>query len=641
MDFAPRVEYFSGALELDMRQRISRRASEGYGNDIYFDSSTERLRLDMLGYVYHPRFLIFQAGGAVGLLQSSSDLSGTSTRASHTFNDYNIDATFLPEHPYHLELFTRQQNGAQTPFTVENMTISSQGAIFGYKQRPLFLNLSAISTSYDRSSGWSDAMQYNAAGSHVLGPMTNSAGYSRTDTTTSQGLQSVRTDSHFSNTIGISTVSLTSSVGTGRQRQSSPADVSLLDTDTSLWSEHLIARLPLNFTLDGLHDYRNDETTTGDTSVPALQTNMFTKTTTDSVAITHSLYSSLRTSYSAARTAIQSENGDYDSLLQVFALNYAKKIPGGDLHTGYSFQDVVVTRKGTAAIVNEGHQSAVPGVFALNNPAANAATVTILVRDPNPPQDLVALTVNVNYTVQQLGNTVQIAIVSLPASINPPATSYSFVVSYFLLPNDSEIDIKTNSFNLGFNLFDGMFSPYASYSTSTQNVISGSLPGNISDTISITYGYSVQIQPFRFLMERTDFRSDFSPYRSLRTLIEYRQAFEQDIDVTAHLAQHKTDHQATITSAGFEEKMTSAGLTAHKALPRMNIDLFMEGNYTVLDVASVTSTNYTLNPSLRWHVGKLDVSAIATRSYSESVGPLGKSTNEEDAYFLFVSRKLF
>ena len=239
-----------------------------------------------------------------------------------------------------------------------------------------------------------------------------------------------------------------------------------------------------------------------------------------------------------------------------------------------------------------------------------------MVRNPNPPQDLVTLTINVNYTVQQFGNTLQITVLNLPASINPPAPNYDFLVTYMLLPDESQTDMKTNTFNLGFSLFNGLFGPYASYSRSDLTVVSGTFSGGDTTTITKTYGFTVQRRPFTFYLERTDYESASNPYRSLRTAAEYRQVLSEDTDVLARLSYYQIEHLATDVSNDFFERTTSAEVTGHKAYPHENLDLFAGGIYTLIEVTGITSQNCTVNASLRWHMGKLDVVATASRTYS-------------------------
>ena len=643
LDFIPRLEYLTGSLELDMQRRDFKTTVGNRTTEIVYDASVEKMRFDGDGYVYHPRFLLFHLGGAAGLIQDYSTIQGGTAKENHGFDEYNVDVTLLPEHPYNLELFVRQQIGASMPFTPQSMTTFSEGALFRYKQRPLTFHLDAIYTSYERGSGWNDSKQYDAVGSYQLGPTTNDAGYNRTDTTTSQGEETIRTYSYFNNTIGFDPVFLTSNVGSGRQDQSDLIAGQVIETDTTVWSERLTAQLPYNLSLNAEHDYRNEDITTSYTTLSLPPAKTFNKNTINSLTLTHQLYNSLRTVYFASDQTIQTQTGEQDSSQQMLSFNYTKNIPNGTFRAGFSYQDLLSTRKGAATLLNEPHRGipAPGGFFSINNPAVDISTIVVTIKDPAavPPMNPVTMS-STDYIVQQFGTSVQIQITNVPI---PTSTNglYDFEVTYALLPFNSETDTKTKSFNLGLYLFEGLFGPYFSYTTSDLKVLSGTFPGGDTLTVTKTFGYSVQRKPFTFLMERTDNQSVFNPYRSLRGSMEYQEAVTEDTEVIALLSVNRINHLATEISKSVYAKTTTTEVTVHKVFARANFHLFVGGNYTVIDETGLNTKNYTLNTNLQWHIGKLDVSAIGSKTYSVSVYAAGRETAEQDAYYLTVSRRIF
>ncbi len=648
MDFFPSVEYVTGSLELDMQQRAYKTTTVNTSTETSMRSITEKIRLDSYGYMYHPRFLLFQLGGAAGLIQDSTTTGGALAGKNHGFDEYNADVMLLPEHPYKLELFTRKQMGAPMPFSPESVVNTTEGAIFSYKQKPLFLHFDTIDTSYERGSNWSDAKQNDASGTLFIGPTTNTASYQQINTTTAQGETAFSTYSYFNNTLRLRALSLNSQVSKQHQSQTSSAEMPTIGTDRSVWYEHLDARLPYNLSLYAEHNYRREENTTEQPLPSSPEMTVFNKDTLDSVNIEHQLYNSLRTRYNASERKRRSTSGNADSTQQGLSISYAKLIPGGGFSVGCSFLDILDTRTGAANILNEAHsQVLVPGVFMLYNQAVDLSTITVMLQDPNPPQNLVTLTLNVNYTIQQFGNAVQITILNLPPAINPPTPNnlYDFVVSYVLAQNNLQAETKNKSINLSFSLFDGLFGPYFSYSTSDFKVISGTFPGGDNVTRTITYGYSVHRKPFTFQLEHTDFQSMINPYRSLRASTDYQQLLTADTEVIARLSFYKTERFATEFSSSSLDQATIAEVTAIKRFPYENLELFGGGIYTVNEVIGMTTKNYTLNTSLKWHIGKLDVYASGSKTYSISVATSGKQSSkqsfEQDAYYLIVSRKIF
>jgi hypothetical protein len=648
MNFFPSVDYITGSLELDMVQRDYKTTTVNTSSETSLRSFTEKIRIDTYGYVYHPRFMVFQLGGSAGLIQDSTTNTGLASGKNHGFNEYDADIMLLPEHRYNLELFTRKQMGAPMAFSPESTVNSSEGAIFRYKQRPFLLHLSALDSSYERGSAWSDAKQYDAAGTYFLGPTTNTLSYQLIDTTTSQGETAFSTYSYFNNTFKLSSVTLKSQVSAMRQAQDSFADMPAIGVDRSEWYERLDAQLPLNVSLYAEHNYRKQENTSVQSLPASPESTVFEKDSLDFLTLQHQLYNSLRTAYNASEKKNRSTAGDQSSTTQGLSFNYTKNIPGGIFNAGCGFQDTVMTRTGAANILNEAHaQVLVPGVFLLYNQAVDPSTITVMVKDPNPPQNLISLTLNVNYTIQQFGNAVQITVLNLPPAINPPTLNnlYDFVVSYALARNDSQTDTKDKTINFSFSLFDGLFGPYYSYSTSDLKVISGTYPGGDTYSKNVTYGYSVKRKPFLFVLERTDYQSPTSPYRSIRASTDYQQLLTPDTDITARLTYNKTEHFATYISSGSLDKTTSMEISAHKVFPYDNLELFGGGIYTVNEVTGMTTDNYTLSASLKWHVGKLDVYASGSKTYSVSVATSGnqssKQLSEQDSYYLVVSRKIF
>jgi hypothetical protein len=249
--------------------------------------------------------------------------------------------------------------------------------------------------------------------------------------------------------------------------------------------------------------------------------------------------------------------------------------------------------------------------------------------------------------VLNLGNILEIAVVSLPAFINPPAPpadSFEFLVAYSLQANDSIMETVNNGFNLGFTLLDGLFNPYYSHFTSRQELVEGTVPGGPDATTSDTFGYTVQKQPFMFLAEYTDFRSRLSPSRTLKTFTDYREFISQDVDVSARLSFNYVTHGAVENvqnGRAFSEKITGLDATIHRVYPREKLNLFAGASITDRRVINAIARTYALNTSLTWHVGRLDVAASASKGYTTSAGTISHQTIESTAYSLTVSRKLF
>jgi hypothetical protein len=640
MSFIPTVENTEGSLEWDMR-RIDTRMTTGFG---YYNTSLfqsiERLRLSADGYVYHPLLMTYRVAGALGLDQGYYYTSLANNYGSpHVFDEYDVSTTLLPEMPYNLTLFARRAVEPVSPTDPQSTLSASRGALFRYRQIPFTLNLSAISQSLETSTSTYDSKQYSAGGTYVIGPTTNALNYSQGDSVTSQGTQAVRTASSFNNGIGFKAVSLSSSVGQDRQRQTNPATGSL-DTDSSAWSERLHMDLPFNVSVDAQHDYRKDVLTTENLSQTP-EPGAFNDTNTDTVSISQLLYRNLRTTLSAYKSSSRTTGGDSDSSQQMLAFSYMRNLPkGGSLNADYSIQDMTFTWTGTPAITNEKHTTVVPGTFVLSSSFADPSTIIVLVTDP-ATQNLVLLTNNVNYQVLQFGTVVQITILSLPASfVFPPGTAYDFTITYFLLSLEAETETRTNAIHLGLTLFSGLVSPFFGYTTED---ITNSSGGSTSKDLvtTTTYGFAARLAPYAMYAEVTDYKSRLSPRRSLDTWAEYRQALTAYTDVMARLSYNETLRPPTELSKEYAERIYILNVSAHKSFPHDNLNLFIGGSYTERRITGISSTSYSIQPSLQWHVGLLDVTASASKTYTASDGINGKQYYEQDTYNLIVSRKLW
>jgi len=637
----PRVEGVNGSLELTMEHRENRTTSGNFETRSVLDSNLERVKLGADGYVYHPGFMLFGVSGGAGLTQGSYTSDNRTQKTSQFFDEYELKTLLLPKHPYNLELFTRRRIAPVYPLSPERTITSSQGAIFHYRKRPLALYLSAVSQSIERRDSL-DTKQYSGGASYWIGPLRNTAGYTLTDSSTSQGTRAVRTTSFFRNVFKLSDVTLESNVQSVRQRQTNPkSTTSSIWVYSSEWKEQLNVLLPLNFAAYLAHDYSRDVTMAEQTQPSFASTELFNRFSKDSFLITHMLYKSLRSSYGANKLWTQSTGGDSKGTEETLAFAYNKNIPAGTLDAGYSIQNRLYTRSGTVTIVNEHHTAPASGVgsFFLDNQLVDQSTIVVMVTDPGNNQ-LVLLALGTNYDVQRVGNTLQIYNLILPGSI-VVLPSYDFLVIYSLLPNDTTIKIRGESFNLGFVLFDGFFHPYYSRSTVDQKIVTGAVADGNDNSITTTYGAIVHKSAVTLTNEFVECQSDRNPFRSKTTSVNYRQSIREDVDIGALLSHSEIERPATEDSREYFENTNMLTITAHKAYVNARLNFSAGGSYQEKRLTGGRSESYSFNPSMTWRVGQVDITAFITQTYTVVAGEKNKQTIQESAYYLTVSRTLF
>jgi hypothetical protein len=644
--FVPTLLDYDGDVEIGMTSETNENTSGGSGLKTSDTTAMERLRLVTTGYIYHPRFILFRLGGAGGFLQE--DFESTSSAASHTArsaNEYEVRTFILPEHPYNLELYTLQRSPLiKGRFSQTTPRSRERGAIFRYTRRPLFAEMSATENTTTGLFSYT-AKTYRGNIGHYLGPFFNSAGYARTESTTSQNVQTTRNDSFFNNQFNLSFLTLNSRFETDRQEQEDPL-AAPVNTETVSWIEQLNSELPGNLNAAASYNLLKDTRTTEQT-VSSPESMLFSKSDNARLTLSHRLYSSLRTNYNVNYVSAESTGGDTRTASQSLTSAYTKKIPIGRFLAGINLSNSRSEIRGAPVVVREAH--ALPGpivsgvTFFLNAQPVDETTIDLRVKDPLSG-NLIPMTLGPNYQINKFGNTVQIVVLSLPSPVDQNlSVTYEFHASYSLIPSNVAFETRTEGYNLKFELFDNLLSPYYSHTSTIQEVVSGSLPGGPDSLTLETVGVIVQKMPYIFTTEYDSARSRLNPYRTWKTMAEYRKNMTEAMNITARISRTYSTYPEAIAwqgTKGYAEKITRADATLQKSFPRRNLDLFVGGSYFDRS-SSINSTGYSLNATLSWRIGRLTANLGAIINDSYSTLPTGKQTLNYEYYYLTLTRKLF
>ncbi len=643
--FIPVLSDYDGDVEIGMTSETNENTYGGSGLKTSDTTAMERLRLVTTGYIYHPRFILFRLGGAGGFLQE--DFESTASAASHTTrsaNEYEVRTFILPEHPYNLELYTLQRSPLiKGRFSQATPRSRERGAIFRYTRRPLFAEMSVTENTTSGLFSYT-AKTYRGNIGHYLGPFFNSAGYAHTESTTSQNVRTTRNDSFLSNQFNLSFLTLNSRFEADRQKQEDPL-AAPVDTETVSWIEQLNTELPGNLNAAASYNLLKDTRTTEQT-VSSPESALFNKSDNAGFTLTHRLYNSLRTNYNVNYVSAESTGGDTRTTSQSLTSAYTKKIPTGTFLAGVNLSNSRSEIRGAPVVVREVH--ALPGPivsgvnFFLNAQPVDETTIDLWVKDPLSG-NLVPMTLGPNYQISKIGNTVQIVVLSLPSPVDPNLPSYEFLVSYSLIPGNVEFETRTEGYNLKFELFDNLLSPYYSHTSTIQEVLSGSLPGGPDSLTLETVGVIVQKMPYIVTTEYDGARSRLNPYRSWKNMAEYRKNMAEATSMTARISRTYSTYPVAIAwqgTRGYTEKTTRADVTLQKSFPRKNLDLFVGGSY--FDNSSfINSTGYSLSATLSWRIGRLTANLGAIINDSYSTLPTGKQTLNYEYYYLTLTRKLF
>ena len=652
LTFFPRLLNTQGDLELSMNASSSDFQQGGVG---YRTSSTyfqEKVNLAADGYIYHPRFQLFLARVSGALNQGSQwggSGSGTSGGASDgqwrstATMDYELRTIFLPEHPYNLELFAlhREPSGASYFWQRLNATVDQQGANFNYRQKPYFFHAGYYQQTVESPSSTTETKTYRANGSYIGKVMTHSASYGHTDSDSSQTGHGTRETYAYNNLIRLSGSSLDSRYDGSLSDQQQRPDTTLR-TRQNNWTELLTVPLPWNFGFDASFrsTTQTDRTEAEGSGQPAVElSNRYSNTT---VNLNHRLYQSLTTHYGHTDSTIRSSTGELDTRSDFLNGTYVKLIPTGRLTAGVQFGRTLTDRKGTPYILDEVHAAPLLGSFLLNLQNVITDSITVRVKDP-VTAELVTMPTS-NYLVDQLGTSVRITVLSVfPAATSPnPSYLYEFHTDYSL-SDQAMIETTTKGYSLRADLWENLLSPYYSFVTSDQEVLSGSIPGGPEHYENETIGVASEAGPYSGSVERQWYRSDLNPWESWRARAQYRKPAGEDTNVTVSLYYLRTDHLTSSRfpdSTEYRDTVTGTDVMLSTRFPMEHASLSLTSSYYQTR-STIDSSTFMFNAYGNWQLGLLTVSGGAQISRLKSMPPSGDVVYDTQYYYVTVSRKLF
>lgn len=646
--FIPKITDYSAFIELDTTYELDEDTVSGRTSkrtDLFLK---QILDFSAMGYVYHPRFIVFSLRLGIGLKEEDFTSGGTSTYSTGTSDEYDFRAMVLPEHPYNLELFSfKLEPLAKGGFSSESsQSVSySKGAIFRYKRKPYFLNVHYLNNSGESTSSTYETSKYGFLGTYYKerkggNTYSFSASYDH-QTSDSSGSSGTSNEAALTNSLALKLFRLSSGLTYHDSKQDSGVHQLSISGNGYSWTERGQVNLPWNLSAD-ISSGLNKESV--ETSAPSMETTDVSNTTKSAAfSLRHKLYESLLSSYSLGYGSVDSESGGSSSLSQGLAFAYKKKIPGGLLRANFSISRSNNDSEGVLSIVNETHSSVqIPGRFTLDNDDVNIGTIIVWLRSPIVPGELVLLQQNVDYVITPFGKSAQIEIINLPAQFSVPG-SYDFNVSYDLNKRNARFQTDNLSYSIGFDLFRGRFSPYYNHTETEQTLLEGSVdfvPVNMStDAI----GFLLTMRPFTLNAEYHKIDSNINPSKGWKADVNYNDNIFQNTQLQAGATYSSTEYPegaSQISDNGYTDKLWALSVGVQQRIPRRNMFLFLGGSYTQLEGLGETTT-YSLNSSFVWKIGRLFITAGGNAGFSDS--NINGIQNERSIqnYYLTVQRKLF
>ncbi|HTZ17606.1 MAG TPA: hypothetical protein VMB78_04125, partial [Dissulfurispiraceae bacterium] len=664
------VTTFFGTARADMNQFIPRTYENGADIEVTATRETdsfkggggtvktsdlfirEKLSLYSEGYSYDPRFVQYHLMVATALKQenftdSASGFSGSS-RTNASALEYDVKLYILPEHPYKLNLFMsrleplyRQEFATQT-----NNIDSNRGAVFSYRQKPYFLNLSYIENITENSQSRSDVRTLSGSGTYykefISGRKVSlSLSYDHSDFSSMSLFKGTSNIYGLNSTVDLKRALLETNFSktTFHQEDSSgPAD-----SDNLLWRERLSIFLPLNFKSVLTYQYQKNANSFGSAAVSSSSAISDTDKSIE-VDIIHKLYQSLDSVLILLRDSKTSSLGDITQTSYALTESYSKRIPWGTFLSGVSISRAVTDSTGTISIVNEPHSGImVPGSFILSSQNPDPSTIRVYLKDPLPPFEPILLEEVTNYTVTPVGNTFQITITNLPPPF-VPVGNFDFTVSYSLTSGNFKLQTNSYGFNAGANLFESLVNPYISYVSTSSKVLQGIFPGGPVDERYSTIGVTIQKLPFRVLAEYQKLQSNINPYTQWKGEINCTTPVTETSRiylVASYTRKNYPVGSSLLEQQPYTEMTETVSANVQKQFFQRSLVLTAGGAYSAFQ-GLVKSTAFSLNTSLEWKIGKIFVGIGASGYMAKSEGS-GTLQNERDHqyYYVNIKRKIF
>lgn len=649
-DFLPRswengaiFEVF-GSYESDDNDR----ASQPFGwNDTFL---REKVTLFSNGYVYHPRFLQYQASLAGALKQEDYGASYLEPLGwTHDSGvEYDARLFFLAEHPYNLELFALRYEPLlkEQASTRHDSVESSRGAFFQYRRKPYLFHSKYSVDTIDSGTVTTDIARLGADGEYFKrysngNQLSFTGAYNPSRSETTQGLTTDTTQSLLGNLIDLKRVRLSSNVTRNDFDQDSPLS-GAFSSDQLSWYELLNVYFPHHLRSDLSYRRQDNDSVFPDPGA-AGERELVDDNEDYRLDVIHRLYQSLDTRYTYLDSSRSSSTGDTRSRFHSLTLSYAKLIPRGRLLAGTNLGRGETESRGSTDIANEPHPAiAVPGSFTLDQPNVETGSIAVFLRNPLAPFNNILLIESVHYTQATIVDTVEIFVFSLPPAFLVPGT-YDFFVSYSLTGGDFDLASRTFGFNTSVDLLDTMLTPYYSYVAIRSDLLAGIFPGTPLDSTTNTAGVRLLRGPLRARAEVQDLQWEISPYRAWRGEVQYIGSIGPATSLYG-TAQYVHKHFPRGTSPGQPEEYTdetaSAAGSIRKEIPSQGLSLSAGGSIS-RTLGRVDTSAWSLNSALTWQIGRLSVTAGANAYSSDSEGSAAVENDRLHQYYYLSLRRRF
>jgi len=603
------------------------------------------------GYVYHTRFLIYDASLSGALKQEEYERTArpsTGRRYDQGY-DYKMRVVLLPEHPYNFEIFALRWEPLERDraATRRDHVATSRGADFTFRDKPYFLRAHYTDNRYESSETYSDVERLGLDGEYVRDypggtriSVQGSFAPERFDH--SSGIAGTASETLASGSLRLGRLDLYAAAADSRTDQEGGATARLQSRRTALHGR-VGATLPWRFrsTLSYRRGESRSEFTIRDSDSPRIQEN---EDRNLQYELGHRLFESLRSSWIHRRAERLAPTGNAQSRSDTLQLLYSKSVPRGILEAGYGRGWSGTENRGQTLVTQEPHDAvAVPGTFRLDHADVDSTTIVVFLRSPIAPFETIRLDEDVHFVVAQVGSELEIWVLDLPPQFALPG-SFDFRVDYRPLGGDFRIDSEQSNHSASLRLFGNRLNPYYSYFRTDSRVVDGFFPGGGLDTTRTLVGLRLELGPLRIGAEHQDVDWDRGPYHGWRYDLRYVDAISVDttLHVTAsYLSRIYPEGRNDASRQRMAETTRSVSANLQQKLFRRRLVASIGGTYGRTTGYAETET-LSGNASVSFKIGRLDLSAGATVSSSESnADSLFVSRRDRRHYYLRLRRDLY
>jgi hypothetical protein len=616
------------------------------------DFLKEKISLFSNGYVYHPKFLLYHLslGAAAKQEDYTASFLAPLGRTQRSGFEYEARIVLLPEHPYNLELFTLRYE----PVFKERSAIqhggveSSSGGDFRFQREPYRFHARYVDDTIESAGTSSEVERGTVDGEYLkrLGDASRfslAAVYGPSRFRRSGGLDGTAEEASLQSFLGGDRFNFGAGVTWTANDQRDAAGGGRSESDQLAWNAQLGAELPLHFRTDlGFAWHRGENTFPA--ALPPLRRTLTESGRDLRFALRHKLYESLDSAYTYDHDSRSSSGGESRAATHALDFAYAKSVPRGRIQAGLNLGETRTTSAGRTDVADEPHLAvAVPGSFRLAGGRIDADSIAVFLRSPLPPFETVRLDEGLHYTLSAFGDGFEINVFALPAQFVLPGV-YDFHVAYASLAGSFELRSRTLGHRASVELYDGLLSPYYSYSRARSTVLAGSFPGSGLESSTWTAGLASRRGPLRARVEYQRLDWDVSPFHSWRGEVQYNAAASPttNLNATVTRVQKYYARRETDRSQGpYTETTTSASGNVQQQLFARRLAVALGGSYSRLE-GLASSRAYTVNSSLSWRVGKLELLLGATGYWSQTRGEtIPASDRAHRYYYLKARRRLF